>query len=552
MASKFWVGGALNTNWSEDTAGVTNWAATSGGAGTAAIPTLDDDVFFDANSGTGASVLNQAFTINSLDCTGLGALTLTHNAAVTLTIDGAGVVFKLVAAMTYTLGSATTSAVTFTGTSGTTTITSAGKTFGNVTINGAGGTFNLADALLTGNTATLNVLAGTFSANNQNLTVGLFDSSNATTRVITMGCGTWTISGVGTCFTTATNTNLTVNANTSTINFTNSTSTARTMTTGNGPIFNNVTISAGTGGFTTIRVNVGGNFNCVGYTGALTVSTSGLDITGNMVLGTGMTIATGTLAISMLATSGTATITSNGVTINCPVTLDGVGGTFSLVDALVMDAASTLTLTNGIFTANNQNVTTGLFASSNANIRTITMGSGTWTLSGVGTVWTTATTTNLTLTEGTSTIKLTDASATAKTFSGGGETFNNLWYAPGAGTGTLNFVGSNTFNDFRDNGSAAHSVLFTAASTNTFASWTGFTGNLVTIGSITAANHNLAKTGGGVIDVAPAAISRSQATPATTWYGDSATDGGNNSGWIFTVAPTGPPVGSIMLMGAGR
>lgn len=49
MASRYWVGGSgtwvgLNT---------ANWSATSGGAGGASVPTIADDVFFDANSGGG-------------------------------------------------------------------------------------------------------------------------------------------------------------------------------------------------------------------------------------------------------------------------------------------------------------------------------------------------------------------------------------------------------------------------------------------------------------------------------------------------------------------
>ena len=60
-------------------------------------------------------------------------------------------------------------------------------------------------------------------------------------------------------------------------------------------------------------------------------------------------------------------------------------------------------------------------------------------------------------------------------------------------------------------------------------------------------------TGGGVIDVDLAAVSRSQASPGSTWYaGALATDGGNNSGWSFTEVPSGPPVGSMATLGTGK
>ena len=56
MANRFWVGGS--GTW--DNASTTNWSATTGGAGGASVPTAADDVFFDANSGTAATVTIQA------------------------------------------------------------------------------------------------------------------------------------------------------------------------------------------------------------------------------------------------------------------------------------------------------------------------------------------------------------------------------------------------------------------------------------------------------------------------------------------------------------
>src|SRR3989304_1617746 len=193
MASRFWVGGGSSTNW--DATANTNWAATSGGAGNQSVPTTGDDVFFDANSGVGTSVMNVALSLRSFDCNGYAG-TLTHNSAITMTITGndatapGTVAFRLASGMTYPLGNSATSALSFTSTSGTSTITTTGKTTGNLTTNGAGGTFSLGDAL-TANILT--VTAGIFTANNQNLSILSFSSSNSNTRTITMGSGTWTI-----------------------------------------------------------------------------------------------------------------------------------------------------------------------------------------------------------------------------------------------------------------------------------------------------------------------------------------------------------------------
>jgi hypothetical protein len=62
----------------------------------------------------------------------------------------------------------------------------------------------------------------------------------------------------------------------------------------------------------------------------------------------------------MNATSGTKTITSNGVTYSGALTFNGVGGSFQLADNLTMSLASsttTLALTNGTFLHNNKKVT---------------------------------------------------------------------------------------------------------------------------------------------------------------------------------------------------
>lgn len=79
MANRYWVGGT--GNWS-DTA---RWSSTSGGAGGASVPTSADDVFFDANSGTGtATLVSSSHQVRNLVTTGY---TGTINAGATGGID---------------------------------------------------------------------------------------------------------------------------------------------------------------------------------------------------------------------------------------------------------------------------------------------------------------------------------------------------------------------------------------------------------------------------------------------------------------------------------
>jgi hypothetical protein len=74
--TRWWVVGG-DGNWS----GSTNWSTSSGGASGASAPSINDVVCFDANSGTGTSVVDQPFQVHSIDFTsgGLSNFTGTLN-----------------------------------------------------------------------------------------------------------------------------------------------------------------------------------------------------------------------------------------------------------------------------------------------------------------------------------------------------------------------------------------------------------------------------------------------------------------------------------------
>ena len=186
----FWIGGGSSTNWSAT--GPTNWSATTGGAANATAVAAGDAVVFDANSGTGTSNISASISIASLTASASTAVTLTHAAAVVLTVSGN--TFNLNSTIIYAPAAAR--AINFTSTSGTTTITTNGQTLGTITFNGvagdfvlAGGTFNAAGGITLTN--------GTLddSVNNVNVTALALSSSNANTRVLNCGTGTWTLNG---------------------------------------------------------------------------------------------------------------------------------------------------------------------------------------------------------------------------------------------------------------------------------------------------------------------------------------------------------------------
>ncbi|MFM7088185.1 MAG: autotransporter-associated beta strand repeat-containing protein [Candidatus Paceibacterota bacterium] len=341
------------------------------------------------------------------------------------------------------------------------------------------------------------------------------------------------------------------------------------------PVDRGVNLYSGTATFDTSgnSISIAGT---VGSTGSLRKIGSGtLTITGATTLGRDLIIGGGTFTptnlfisgistqsidgfttagtITVNKTAGTATLQSaiNGTTL----TIDGVGGTLNLGTGLNHIFTGATTLTNGSLLGGTSSIRTYRFSSSNSNIRTLNMGSETWELTGNGTVWDMTTNTNATVVVGTSTVKPTDTSSSLKTFAGGGRTYNNFWYAPGSGTGTIEIRGSNTFNDFKDTGTAAHTILFTAGTTQTIASWnvSGNAGQLITIdsgngaGSTSTSTHALVKSNNSEAAGNYLSIQHSVATPSGRWFAgpnsvNNQSVASAGSGWIFnsiTMYPSG-------------
>lgn len=191
MAARYWVGGSAT--W-DGTAG-SKWSTTSGGASGAAAPTTSDDVFLDAASGAVTVTLASGAVCSTLDCTGFTG-TLSHPSLVAMTV--AGLLYKLVAGMTFTTTAAgSTARIDFTSTSGTCLITTAGKSMPSMTFNGAGGTWQFQDSVTTLTTHSVSLTRGTLNANGFNVSCGTFDSNNSNVRTLTMGSGTWTLTGTG-------------------------------------------------------------------------------------------------------------------------------------------------------------------------------------------------------------------------------------------------------------------------------------------------------------------------------------------------------------------
>ena len=506
------------------------WALSSGGTPSAANFPLPQDTMTFVNTGLNASAsitLGSAYNFGGIDCS-----------ARTLAMTLATVTTSLYGSI------ALSTAVTMSGTAvltfqnrGAITITSAGRIFTQaITFNGIGGSYTLNGAWTTSGTVILTY--GTLSLVTYTFTVYGFASTAATVRSINFGVSGSFISTIAASNASPWNTNVATNL---TITGTNplmvvSAPAANPLSIATGSVVgvsNLLNFSIINGAYALAITGYVNNLDFTGYAGACTFTTG--NIYGNLLLSTGMTA---TSMSPLFVGTVNQTITSNTKTLGA-ITVNKTGvGVLSLVDNLALSAA--FTTTSGNFDAANQNISATVLTSTGSVARSLTMGSGTWTLTSTGVVWGLATATGMTLNANTSTINLTNTTTTARTFAGGGLTYNNLVIGGATGISTLTFTGSNTFNTISSTKTVAHTISFTAGTTTTVSDWTvtGTAGNVVTIGSATAAAHNLVKTGGGNISIDYMSISRSNASPGATWYaGANSTDGGNNTGWLFTIPP---------------
>lgn len=284
------------------------------------------------------------------------------------------------------------------------------------------------------------------------------------------------------------------------------------------------------------------SLNFTGFTGTFTGS-GNLTISGSITLVSGMVCSYS--GVPTFNSTSSQTITSAGQTFgNSTMTFNGSGGSWALQDNL--DATNqAVVLTAGTINLNSFTFKIQRLTSSNTNTRGITFAGGIIEIetTAANIVWDMLTPTNSTInTTGGGLIKLVVSSSNRR-FDGGGNGYPNFWTL--GGTGTLTFTGSNTFSDFKDTSTVAHTIIFTTGTTTTVSTWNvnGTAGNLITINSSTTGTHSLVKSSVGIISSDYLNIQHSVATPSSTWY--AGTNSINNqavvtagSGWIFTVPPT--------------
>jgi len=610
MANRYWVGGT--GNW--DAATTTNWAATSGGAGGASVPTSADSVIFDAASNATLYTVTVTASATCLDLTvgapasgkitfagssainiagnlsfsgGTAGITYTYTGAITMSgasatytinlngiilnnqsfiMNGVGSTFQLTSAFT-TLGGFTLTNGTFDGNSLTVSMTgvaqtiSGNVTFYNLTRTGSGVVKTSSLSLIGNITVTNNLVFNGNSAINR---LEILSSAKGTPRTITAanvscsyldmgditgaGAGSWNLSAItglsgdcggnsGITFTTAATQTATGTTSFSWSNVARWTS--RIPLPQDDVVINNAFGTSQTITADMPRLGKSIDFTGTTWTTGLTFAmTTNGTFYGSFTLISGLTLS-GT-SLYVYEGRGTSTLTTFGLTFARSFTVNCGAGTLLLGGNFTMGVTNTLRVTTGTLDTNGYVVSAGLVSATGG---TLTLGSVTHLITGVGSAWSI---TGTTLTAYTGTIKFTDTTNSALTFAGGNKTYYNVWFSRGASTATNTISGSNTFYDFRDDGSIAHTIAFTTGTTQTVTTFTvsGTAGQLISINSTTTGTHTLVKTGTSYnISRDYLNIQHSIATPSSTWF--AGVNSTNNqgvatagSGWIFnTPAP---------------
>jgi hypothetical protein len=304
----------------------------------------------------------------------------------------------------------------------------------------------------------------------------------------------------------------------------------------------------------TVTVNAAYNIGTIDMsertTNTMTLGTSTLApfIYGNWINGTGTTLTgAGTL---LFAGRGSQTITSAGKTFTQRIIINTPSGLVTLQDAITTTYSgnNAIDILQGTFDAVSYNVTIssgGLDTTSSGNIRSISVGSGLWTIASIGGGWSAGISTNLTVT-GTGTIKLT--SAFAKTFAGGGIDYSGITLDQG-GAGTLTITGNNTFanitNTYGSTGATTIAIGTTTQRVNNFAA-SGELGKVLTVtGASAASPGTLIYTGSGTATASTVdylTVTGIRAYDLTdTWYAGANSTNNGSLGWIFA-SSAGPVI----------
>jgi hypothetical protein len=456
-----------------------NWAASSGGAGGAGVPNNADTALFDSNSGTAATV-TVADTAVCLDAT-------INKSDINLSLSGSP---------------------TFAG--------------------------------------TLTLTAGTITLNTYTLTCLIFSSNFTTARTIAFGTGNITLTGNNATIWNMADVSTFTYTGTPTVNATYSGSTGgRTINhagTAGGSEAKAISFNI-TAGTDIVAIGNSGFYKNLVFTGfAGSLSNVTRTIYGNLTLSTGMTVTGGTNATIFASSSGTQTITSNGITFDVPINIGSATAfpTVELADALNTGSRNIFVIA-GTFDTKGYNVTCASFqtAPASAYTKAIKLNNSTVTLSGtLGFLFPN----NFTFDAGTSSIVMTAVNPSFLAYYWSSITFYNVSFTSSAPTQLrLHFPpGTATFNNLSFTSAPATSyVILLTGNIKVNGTLTRPTGNSyvnrVSFYSYAGSTINATAISGTLTDVDFRGITVTG--PTAPWTGTRLGDGGGNSGITGFEAP---------------
>ena len=263
----------------------------------------------------------------------------------------------------------------------------------------------------------------------------------------------------------------------------------------------------------------------------LTTTSSNPLIHGGYILGTGVTLS-GNQTVQLLGRKNCLINTSNS-TITFPLIINAPNGIYTLTNTFT--GTSSITLTSGTFSANTSNVTLNNFSSSGTGIRTLNMGTGLWTLTGTGTIWDLSTSTNMTLNSNTANVLCNNITTTARTFAGGGFSYNKLTIGGITGISTFTINQSNSFTEIESLKRVAHTISFQTNTYNRCGIWNvnGNAGKLVTItgGSLIYTSNGSVTT--SYVNVNNTALGPNFESRGIWLAGTNSVNNGGSIGWEF-------------------
>lgn len=284
-----------------------------------------------------------------------------------------------------------------------------------------------------------------------------------------------------------------------------------------------------------ILIGAGYNFDC--QVNVTTVSLSGTGASPTLDINAGTFNCT-TMSITNPGTIACNTQDSNfPVTVNCSsVTISG-GGTlnvFSLISTPSnFNCIGAFSTTNGNFQIIKSVAFFTTFSLSGAS-STMNMGElGILYISGAGSAFTIGATISLTSTTN-SKIEFTNTSNTAITFNGGSWLYYEVVFNRVGSTGTNTISGSNYFTNFRDLGTAAHTISFGGGTTQQMGHFDvrGNPGNLITLTRSSSSATYVSKFPRGVVLCDYIAVTNLFTDDPNTWYAGPNSTVTNSSLWV--------------------